>query len=210
MHGQGSWQSGLLPALNLSKKLNDSWALNIKGESRVQVSQGDFSGELDEAEGYQLTDVSIQAVRKTGLNNHLAVGYLTRFREDAIVHRTMLQYTQVRRYTGFRLAHRLVTDQTYSEAEPVSMRLRYRITLELPLDGQAIDAGEWYLKMSNEYLNVLQDGQYDLELRLIPFLGYYQNDRCKWELGVDYRLGEFLRTAPGHVFWLSLNSYLRF
>lgn len=210
LHAQGSWQSGLLPALNISRKLNDSWALNLKGESRVQLIQGDFSGEWEDAEGYQLTDMSIQLVRKTGLNNNLAVGYLTRFRGDAIIHRTVLQYTQVRRYSSLRLAHRLVADQTYSESEPVSLRLRYRITLELPLEGQAIDAGEWYLKMSNEYLNELQAGQYDLEFRLIPFLGYYLNDRSKWELGIDYRLGRFLREAPGHVFWLSLNSYLRF
>jgi hypothetical protein len=87
------------------------------------------------------------------------------------------------------------------------VRLRYRLSLELPLNGTQVDAGEWYLKVNHEYLNAFQDRNYDLELRLVPVLGHLVNDRNKWEMGIDSRVNGFLAEDTRWTFFWALAWY---
>ena len=110
--------------------------------------------------------------------------------------------------SGFRLAHRFTADQTFSPSEKSEFRLRYRLTTELPLNGQSADAKEFYLKVNNELLNSFQGKEYDLELRLVPLLGYTVTDNHKLEIGPDYRLNRFLQSEARNRFWLSINWFI--
>lgn len=205
---QATYRAGLLPAVNLNKKLGRDYSVNAKVESRQLLSEGSFEDRHEVDYQYVLTDISLVLSKKVGVNNTLAGGYLVRIRHGVPAHRLIQQFTMVRRYADFRLAHRISADQTLGGGEKTEWRLRYRISAELPLTGQAVNAREFYFKANHEYLNAFQGGGYDLEIRLVPLLGYAFTDNSKLEFGPDYRLGSLTGTYPTHSFWWSCTWYV--
>jgi hypothetical protein len=204
---QSTYELGALPAISLNKKLSDGWELNFKTEQRFRFSSGTFDAPSDRQTDYVLSDYSLLVGKKVGLNSKINAGYLIRFREGAVVHRSIQQFTLVRKLSHLRLAHRFTSDQTYSQDVPSTFRFRYRIGTELPLNGQSADTKEWYLKLTNEYLHIFQSADYDLELRLVTMAGYAINKKSKLEFGFDYRLDSFLNAFPEHVLRASINWY---
>lgn len=207
-NAQSDYQYGFLPSLNLNKKLENDWKLNLNIASRHEIKAGIFGENADAEYEYLLTDIAFVGSKKIGLYHNVAGGYQIRFREGAIFHRTIQQYITVHAYTGFRLSHRVAADQTFSTADKTAFRLRYRATGILPLNGNELDSKEWYVKTNAEYLNAIQSGVYDIELRLVPLLGYVFTDTNKIELGIDYRLNSFLSASPSHRFWWSINWFV--
>ncbi len=204
---QSTYQLGVLPSINLNYKLRNDWSANFKIESRQLLQRGTFNSDVDKSYQYVLTDYSWIVARKIGLNARLSGGYLFRFREGQATHRLIQQYTIIQRLPSLRLAHRIVTDQTFSDSDDTEYRLRYRLATEIPLNGQSADPKEFYIKISNEYLNSLQSAEYDLEIRVVPLLGYAVTDKQKVEFGLDYRVNSFLDKNARHSFWISLNWF---
>ena len=205
---QSTYQFGALPSLNLNKKLKNDWSLNTKLESRQLFQRGEINGTTDKEYNYVLTDLSLIAAKKVGLNSRIAGGYLIRFEEGEIFHRLIQQYVIVQKMSGWRLAHRMMSDQTFSKIEKPEVRFRYRITSEIPLNGESVDSGEFYLKLNNEYINSFQAKEYDLEIRLIPLLGYDITDNFKIESGLDYRVNSFLNNSTRHSYWMTFNLFI--
>jgi len=205
---QSTYRVGALPAININKGLRDDWSLNFKAESRQSALSGTFNGNSLVQFDYLLTDLSLMASKKAGLNNKLAGGYLASLRQGRTIHKLVQQFTIVRRYSTFRLGHRFAADQAFEKNEPVEIRLRYRITAEFPLNGEAVDIREFYLKINNEYLHAFQDSKYDLEMRLSPLIGYVFSNKNKFEFGTDYRVNSFINHSARNSFWISLSWYL--
>ncbi len=205
---QGAYEFGLLPAVNVNRTFKQHWSVNSKLESRQLLQQGYVEGQVSRAYDYLLTDLSVIVGRKVGLDSRLAGGYLMRFEDGAVAHRFIQQYIHMQRFSGFRLAHRFLSDQTVSRTEETEYRLRYRMSAEIPLDGKAVDAGEFYLKLNNEYVNSLQASLYDLQIRLVPLLGYDLTDRFKIEAGLDYRVDGFLNNTITQDLWMTLNVFI--
>lgn len=206
---QGIYQIGILPALNINIGLPGDYGLNFKSESRQAFVTGEFSAGSEKDYEYVLSDFSLIASKKVGLANKIAGGYLIRIRDNRIIHRTIQQYTLIRRFGTFRLAHRFAADQSFASDEDVELRLRYRITSEFPLNGESVDAREFYFKINNEYLNAFQGNTYDLEMRISPLFGYQFSDNNKLEYGLDYRLGSFLNNSSKNNLWVSISWYVK-
>ncbi|MGC9354197.1 MAG: DUF2490 domain-containing protein [Mariniphaga sp.] len=206
---QDAYLVGTLPSLNWSKGLDNDWSLNLKVESRLRFLQGEFGGNASSNLDFQVADFALTTSRKTGLNNALAGGYLIRLRGEESFHRFIQQFTVVKRYETLRMAHRFSSDQTFNADTPWELRLRYRITAEVPLSGQSVDPGEFYLKLNNEYLNSWQEGEPDLEIRLVPLTGYEFTDNNKLEFGLDYRLSSFIDGNSRNSFWLNIGWYFK-
>ncbi|NCU31381.1 MAG: DUF2490 domain-containing protein, partial [Candidatus Moranbacteria bacterium] len=198
---QSSNQLGILPSLNINKRLPKDWSLNFKAESRQKLYQDNFNYD------YLLTDVSIIVANRIRLNTVLAGGYLVRITPDEVKHRTIQQVSITQRHEFFRLAHRLSMDQTLSNLEDTEFRFRYRVSSEIPLEGLTLDPKEFFLKVSNEYLNSLQGKDYDLEIRGAAFLGYALTSNSKMELGLDYRADSFIINNLRNRFWLGINFF---
>ncbi len=208
VNAQSTYRVGAMPSLNLNSKLKNDWSLNMKIESRQLIQSGRFNDDADKNYKYVLTDFSLISAKKIGLNSRLAGGYLIRVEDGELFHRFLQQYIIVQSMTGFRLAHRFASDQTFSDSEKPEYRVRYRIASEIPLNGESVDPGEFYLKINNEYLNIFQESEYDLEIRLVPLLGYDFTDSFKIETGLDYRVSSFLNDNTRHSFWMSLNLFI--
>ncbi|MCK8522926.1 DUF2490 domain-containing protein [Aquimarina sp. D1M17] len=202
---QSSFSSGLLPKIRVSIKLGDhlKWVNGI--ESRQLIIDNTKENSIDYE--YVLTDFSTLLSHKIGSNLSLNGGYLLRIEENDISHRTIQQFNIIHAVQSLRLGHRFVTDQTFNNSTSPKFRLRYRITMEKALSGQKIDPGELYLKIGNEYLGSLQSNESDLEIRVIPFVGYEIDNKNKIEMGVDYRVGNFINATSENDLWLSFNWY---
>ncbi len=198
---QASHQLGLLPSINLNKKLPKDWSLNFKAESRQSLYRGGFDYE------YLLTDVALVAAKKIGINTSAAAGYLMRIDAEGVRHRAIQQISFVKRYAGFRLSHRVSADQTFENGDAPEYRLRYRLSSEVPLQGLSLDPKEFFLKLSNEYLGSMQHDDLDLEIRAAAFIGYAISPKQKLELGLDYRLDSFIHGQARNRYWIGLNFY---
>ena len=209
LEAQSTYEVGTLPSINLNKSINQGWAANLKWESRQYFYEGRFSEPAELAPRYVLSDMALQLSRKVGLNNALSGGYLIRLRDRSPAHRAIQQFTIVKKYTGFRLAHRFAADQTFSTDGPPEFRFRYRFTTEIPLNGEEANRQEFYFKINNEYLNAFEADNYDLEIRLVPVLGYKITDNNKLETGLDYRLNSFLDGPSRQRYWWSVGWYLK-
>jgi hypothetical protein len=204
---QPEYRVGALPAVNLNVKLKKNWSINSRIESRQQFESGIHRVESIREYDYLLTDVSLQVARKVGLNGRVGGGYLLRFGSGELAHRFIQQYAFVQKKSGYRLAHRVMTDQTISNLEDLELRFRYRLTLEVPFNGEAVDPGEFYFKVSNEFVNSLQTNIYDLENRFVPLIGYETRKKFKIETGLDYRVDGFFNQSTRHSYWYSLNFF---
>lgn len=205
---QSDYQFGALPAINLNKSLDKGYKINFKVESRQAFQQGLFEDSNAFEYDYILTDFTTLGAKKVDFNKTIALGYLFRVRGDRIVHRSIQQYIWTKDYEGVKLSHRLASDQTFEAAGKPEFRLRYRLASQIALNGQSADPGEFYLKINNEYLNQLDGGDYDLEVRLTPFIGYLFSNDKKLELGLDYRVNSFVDDPSSHRFWIAVNYYL--
>lgn len=206
---QDRYRFGSLPSINFNKGLTDRYAVNFNWQSR-QIYQTGVFNEFDDPEfTFNLNDFTLLGSRKVGLNNTVTAGYLFRIINDQITHRSIQQFILVRRVLKFRMAHRFATDQTFEENNKAQFRIRYRFTGEIPLNGQSTDSKEFYLKVNNEYLNSLQGKEYDLEIRVIAMLGRVISQKCKLELGFDYRVNEFLDTGSSQTLWVAINAYFK-
>jgi hypothetical protein len=201
-YAQSTFESGLLPSLNINKKLPKDWALNFKAESRQSLLKEDFNYD------YLLTDISFAASKKVGINTAIAIGYLMRIDNSGIKNRTIQQITYVKRYSDFSLSHRLLADQTFAKDDNTELRFRYRLSSAIPLQGESSDPKEFFVKLSNEYLNSLYDRSYDLEIRGAAFIGYVISPADKLEFGFDYRADSFINGNLRNRLWISLNLYI--
>lgn len=204
---QNSYQFGLLPAVNLTQKLPSNIKINFKTESRQGLKKGTFDVPSDFNYEYIQTDFSFVAAQKIAINQSVALGYLMRVKGDQIIHRFIQQFIIKKKYESFRLAHRFSTDQTFEKEKDIKYRLRYRISSFIPTNGQSVDPKELYFKINHEYLNDWQSDDYDLEIRLVPHVGYVFSDTNKLELGLDYRLDKFLKDDSRNRFWVAINWY---
>jgi len=215
-YAQSFYRLGAVPSVNINYGLNKDWALHFKTESRLLFQSGQFGNEPIRGFDYGHSDISVIGSKKTGVSTNLGVGYLVRISENRIVHRTIQQFSIVRQYNSFRLAHRFSADQSFNlnssgefNLKNIEYRLRYRIAAEFPLNGQSVDAREFYLKINNEYLYGWQNSENDIEIRIVPLLGYNFVDKSKLEMGLDYRIDSILNSSLRNNYWLSLSWFFK-
>ena len=198
---QSTVEVGVLPLVNLNIGLAKNWEINTKWETRHLLNRSIGGQAEQQGHDFVLSDQSVIVARKLGLSSKAAVGYLLRIREGEFIHRLVQQFSVIQRLPNFRLAHRFATDQTLAPDELTELRLRYRIGTEVALNGRSADSGELYLKLNNEYLGSWQGTDFDLEIRLVPVLGYKFSDINKLECGLDSRLDSFLEQPARRRHW---------
>lgn len=207
-HSQSVTNVGIIPKLNIKKKFENLWSLNLEIAPRIEVAEGPSLASLENETFYTLTDVTTILSRTVGVSNSVGAGYVTRIEEDQRTsHRFIQQYVMIDYHETYRIAHRFRTDQTFREGRAPTFRARYRISSDIALQGQSVDPSEFYFKISNEYVGILRDDANDIEIRLTPTLGYNLANKNKIELGIDYRIDSFINSAPDHRYWIQVGYY---
>ncbi|MEK9613199.1 MAG: DUF2490 domain-containing protein [Flavobacteriaceae bacterium] len=205
VHSQ-EYQLGFLPTVNWNKKLPKEFAFNLKIQSREELKRGEFSTYQPVNFKHQLIDIETLFSKKISFKSKLLLGYMIRFKDGDLLHRILQQWIVKHSFSSVTFAHRLATDQTMGNSVSFQFRLRYRFTAVIPLNGQIVDAKEFYLKNSTESLLSFSDGKQNFDQRLIPFIGYEFNDRQKLEFGLNY-LVRAQSERINNTFWIGINWY---
>lgn len=199
------FHAGLMPELSVSYTWSDHIQQTLKIESAHDLYHHE-TGQFDYS--YDQTDIQLYLEGRINPFFKTAGGYQYRLNGDGDnSHRMIQQVAFLQRKTGFRLGHRLRTDQTINSSDPVNWRFRYRLSAEIPLEGQSLDAGEIYLLLSGEPIYSLQDASSNLEARLTTSLGYSINNTSNLEMGLDYRMTSLLDNLSRQIVWLRLGWY---
>lgn len=196
---QSNFDAGLLPKIVISKKIADKtkWVNSI--ESRTVM----YDDELQLS--HTLVDVSSILSYRTSLNQSFNFGYILRFRDSEVIHRTFQHYNFVNQFTALKVGHRFAFEQFYQSKKQTTFRTRYRISAEKALNGEKVDVKEFYLKLGNEYLYDFEAK--DLEVRVTPYLGYKASQKDRIEFGLDYRLGNFMNNETENNLWFRVTWY---
>lgn len=194
--------SGLFPEIALSLPIESNTEYKAKVES--------FHPMYDErAWDVSYSNTDLQQFIDYSLNPYWSVagGYQFRLaKKDRQHHRTIQQVSYVRRMNS-RLAHRIRTDQTFMKDEPTEWRLRYRLSLENPLQGLQLEKGERYFIASNEVIGSTEGSEQDIENRLDAGIGAYFKNNHKAETGVSYRTSGYLLSEVRHQLWFKLSYF---
>lgn len=198
-------EAGFLPDFTISYKISEQYKLVHKLESRFP-SYNDRTEDIDVQ--FERFDIQNFIERKVGLFSKLSLGYQYRIKDrTADEHRLIQQFSWSDKFTGFRIGHRLRSDQTFSSARKPEIRFRYRSAFQFPLQGQQIDAGEYYLSISDELVWSYRSPSADLENRVVAKLGLYINDKNKIEWGLEWRVEELFLDKVNHQVWVGLSWY---
>jgi hypothetical protein len=201
---QGNWAYGNLPSVNLTYKLKGRNSLNFATQQRFGMLS---SVDQELKYRYILSDCSLLYAHKIGVASKLSVGSLVRFRDGKWAVRTIEQLVFFNTYNQFKFSHRLRLDQTSGDA--IVHRLRYRLGMQIPLNGAVLDRKEAYIKLNNELLNILVNGEFSAEYRCSPNYGYVVSDQLKLELGIDYRLSNLTEVSKNQNLWLLIGVYYK-
>lgn len=202
---------GIMPQINTDFKVGHFIKVNTKFENRFILYQNPI-GYRDKRSEYERSDLELVVTGTNGALTNFGAGYLIRRSHDdgSFIHRSIQQYSASQEWRNLLLAHRFRTDQTFEKNEAVQYRLRYRVSMEKPLDGQRVDPREYYLKFNNEYLGSLQDRDGNLEIRLLGALGYNHSEDDQVEVGLDYRAENVIGNDTENLLWLTVGWYHSF
>jgi hypothetical protein len=180
-------KSAFAPDITLNLKITDQYTFNFKAESFHNIFDRTLTPD-EWQQYYDGTDFQIFLTRSIGPLQRIAVGYQWGLDpEGADSHRLMQQFTWRGRAASFTAGHRIRLDQTFSEESAVRLRLRYRYSAEIPLQGQILDPGEFFILTSGEAILSSQDRDEDLETRLVLQAGYLIKPGQRVQLGTDFR-----------------------
>jgi len=197
---------GLLPEIALSYSNLGRWSVNAKVESMQSLYQ---QGGKPNAFYYQhrRTDLQFFTNYKLALHWKISAGYQYRVTNGYNAHRLMQQISTVQTFNPIRLGHRLRLDESFYKKSNTKVRIRYRLSAEIALNGSKLDKNEFYFKSNIEVLYGIQADQQDLEGRIGAMLGYYFASRNKMEAGLDYRTDDYLEEVEQHDLWLKIAYY---
>ncbi len=197
---------GTAPEISLGYKINDQWSLATKTESFHTFYS--FDENLDNSWKYNYEGTDIQLFFNYRLNPfwRVALGYqLGTEPQNVPDHRSIQQLTYSRRPEGILFGHRLRTDQTFYADESPQYRIRYRLSVEFPLQGLAIDQREFFIVTSEELILATQNNEVELENRLALWLGYQLLNGNELQTGIDYRID----SAGDQKIWFKIAMNVR-
>lgn len=205
LNAQHYAKTGILSYYNISKTFKKNWKITFNNQTRFPIYNGEFASKTPANIYPELSDFGVFVTKK--IHNNHALGGLALLRFDGYkkYYRYNVHYIFSHKIKKIELSYRVVFDQTFNKNKAPIYRTRYRVSLLVPLKGQKLDNKEFYFKMSNEYFTISQAKTFDFEFRVFPSIGYKHNKKVNMELGLDYRLNEFIQKGKqsSNVFWIN-------
>ncbi|MDN3690757.1 DUF2490 domain-containing protein [Cyclobacterium jeungdonense] len=200
---------GFFPELQVRVHAGDN--LKLTGKIESQHGMATMPEGSEASWGYRHVQTDFQAFAGTSLNPYVSLtgGYQYRLdgdNEDS--HRAIQQISFLQRKDSYRIGHRIRADETFAVNEAIEYRLRYRLSFEIPLEGQSLDPGEVYLVVSDEPIFSYQDGETGFENRFAAALGHLSLQKQKFQAGIDYRTDRFFNADLRQRIWFKFGWYL--
>ena len=207
---QEDWLWQWEPEFSYTHRLGGLWKVNAKA-SFLQSLTTPAEAETDRQ--YQFDQAQVQFFATYSLRTNLKVsgGYYFRINDPTETlgshnHRLAEQFAFVSQVGGRRWANRLRLEQRFQDQGYVN-RARYRVSFDVPLNGERIDPGEKYLIVSDEWLFSFTSRQSESQNRLYLGIGWFANPERKTEVGVQYRLGGIGSEDLSNTLWFTTAFY---
>ncbi len=142
---------------------------------------------------------------RLNLKNSIALGLMFRnrslFEDSSNEIRLTQQFNRKSILQTLRFGHRFRSEQRFYNAF-TAFRFRYRLALDLPLQGLKLDVGETYFVVSNEALWTTSNAfRPFLEYRISPTFGLLLTERLNLEFGLELRLEKLTTTTEKSLFF---------
>jgi hypothetical protein len=199
---QSSYTGGVHLEVKPSFSFKNNWKLNGRVGSRILFFEGSRDQSFNWISDYERTELELVLTKKASAATSWGGGYLIRNQKEKIKHRLIQQFSISNTYGSLNLGHRFRFDETFQKDEATEYRFRYRIGLEKPLQSKN---GKTYVFLNNEYIPSLQDKQFEMELRLLPGMGFRLNESNKLEAGIDFRVENLFKDSHKQVYLLYLS-----
>ncbi|WP_425076681.1 DUF2490 domain-containing protein [Psychroserpens sp. S379A] len=189
-------------AIAIRHNLSNTYSINFELSNRAFVY-------TNENIIYQMRQVQVShfSTLKLDLKQSIAFGLMYRnrdaFEDSSNEFRLTQQYNTKSIFKTLRLGHRFRSEQRFYD-NYTAFRFRYRLALDLPLQGLKLDVGETYLVVTNEALLTCATIQKpSIAYRLSPSFGILLSKDLNIEFGVELRLDDITIKTEDTIF---LNS----
>ncbi len=191
-------------AFAIQHRANERYAVNFELSNRAFVY-------TDEGIVYRMRQVQIShfSTLKLDLKQSVALGLMYReraaFEDSSNEIRFTQQFNKKTIFKTLRFGHRFRSEQRFYD-DFTAFRFRYRLALDIPLQGLKLDVGETYFVLTNEALFTSANSyKPELEYRLSPTIGLLLSKDLNFKFGVELRLNRINIETEETVF---LNSAL--
>ncbi len=202
--------TGIFPEISFTKKLDQQNKLNFKIENQeILYDSRDLKTDNPQFTHYR-TDLMLIFDHTIRPGISIGLGVFHRFQEKEDGNRIIQQLSMLQRLRNLRINHRVRTDQTFTKNDDLEVRLRYRFSMEIPLEGAEVDPNEFYLVLSEEPIFSLKGGEFEIENRTAIALGKLFNSNEKLEWALDYRTDGFIQEGFRTRLWAKISYYYNF
>jgi len=142
-------------------------------------------------------------------NQNVALGVLYRLIENfENEFRFTEQFNITDKPNAVRYVHRFRIEQRITK--PLTThRFRYRFALDVPLKGENLDPGEPYFFGTIEnLLSVAKNNLPQYDTRLSGQMGWQLNRELKFQIGLEYWIGDYTSRIPQHAAFLLMSTQL--
>lgn len=184
---------GTIPMVLLKKNGGERINYSLSFSSEINAIERKFSDRLFTA---KVDNLNLESAISYDLNPNvnLAAAFLFRLRDPFTGTTTELrpwqQLSLIHRLGKYRLRNRFRIEERWSGSElDFNLRLRYRLSADFPLEGERLDAREFYLNVSSEALLTPTQKRafFFWESRTYLGLGYQLDERRRIEPALDFR-----------------------
>ncbi|MFO7864178.1 MAG: DUF2490 domain-containing protein, partial [Salinivirgaceae bacterium] len=121
-------------------------------------------------------------------------------------HRIIQYYSFSFKFEKFRLSNRIRNEQRIS-ADSYKNRLRYRIGIDLPLNGEQLNSKEAYFAASNEVLSTFNAHYGKFENRFGVGVGWQIQQNKKMQVQLQHRISSISTADESHAIFLATTFY---
>jgi len=193
--------------LTFNKSFSENYKANFSLKSRYFLYQ-DASFSYDTRQ----LDLAHFSTFKIGFNYSASLGF--QYRERSVIDNgpDEIRLTQQVNYKSniatLRVGHRFRLEERFFEKLTV-FRLRYRLAIDRPLQGQKLDTGEGYLIGTAETVSSFgQNINTTHDIRFSALLGWQISKTTKLQGGLEYRM-EAYNVQSQHVLFLLTSAIIQ-
>ena len=204
--GQTIFSGALFPEMAMSYSKNE-WMVAMKFQSENRL----FDRHLSERWKLNTEQTDFQSFLGYKLSPRVSIslGHQFRFASDKNnSHRSIEQISFVQDGLRIRVGHRIRFDQTYL-TNTTLFRYRYRLSLEIPLNGYSLDPTEFYVLFQDEQILSFEANKRDLENRIHGAIGYVFVNSFKLQTGIDYRTDRHFTEGFRHRLWWKSGLFIK-
>ncbi|WP_281541488.1 DUF2490 domain-containing protein [Maribacter aestuarii] len=193
------WQ----PQISLNYKVSKNYSHNFAIANRSYLYQEeDFVFNVRQYDISHFSNLKIRDNQSVGLGVQYRIREI--FEDDKSNElRFTQQYNITQKYRSLRLGNRFRAEQRLLTSQTIH-RFRYRLALDLPLQGVQLDIGEPYFIISSEsLLSTTKASKPEYDQRITAHLGWLLSEKTKLQVGSEYRFENYTQKTENVLFILT-------